>query len=78
MLFNVYVVLCILKTAVKVTNNYGNMQYSWIFLTINYDYLQKSLQLAYKNKRTRGQEDKRTRGQEDEKKEPLRLVKRLL
>ncbi len=32
------------------------MQYSWIFLTINYDYLQKSLQLAYKNKRTRGQE----------------------
>lgn len=40
------------------------MQYSWIFLTINNDYLQKSLQLAYKNKRTRGREDKRTRGQE--------------
>jgi hypothetical protein len=46
------------------------MQYSWIFLTINYDYLQKSLQLAYKNKRTRGQEDK--------KQEPLRVAKRLL
>ncbi len=54
------------------------MQYSWIFLTINFDYLQKSLQLAYKNEWTRRQENKRTRGQEDKKKEPLRLVKRLL
>ena len=40
------------------------MQYSWIFLTINFDYLQKSLQLAYKNEWTRRQENKRTRGQE--------------
>ena len=54
------------------------MQYSWIFLTINYDYLQKSLQLAYKNEWTRRQENKRTREREDKKKEPLRLVKRLL
>ena len=54
------------------------MQYSWIFLTINYDYLQKSLQLAYKNEWTRRQENEKTREREDKKKEPLRHVKRLL